>query len=87
MAMCLDLIAAARAAAGLGECAAHLLGMAHQPWETLGRPQLGLPDWGAARERRETQARSAIGDGAYEAACQAGRTTRWETGSAYARNH
>ncbi|MEU6114557.1 NB-ARC domain-containing protein [Streptomyces sp. NPDC047117] len=87
VAMCLDVIAAATAAAGLGERAARLLGMAQQLWDTLGQPQLGLPDWVAARERCETQARTAIGDRSYEAAYQAGRAVPWEAGMAYARSH
>lgn len=87
VAMCLDVIAAATAAGGLGERAARLLGMAQQLWDTLGKPQLGLPEWVAARERCETQARLAVGDRAYEAAYEAGRTATWPTGVAYALNY
>ncbi|MEV0603315.1 regulator [Streptomyces sp. NPDC050315] len=84
MAMCLDVMAAATAGAGLGERAARLLGLAQQLWDTLGKPQLGLPDWVAARERCEQQIRQAIGDHAYEAAYEAGRAATWDAGMAYA---
>ncbi|MGY0492539.1 ATP-binding protein [Streptomyces sp. WG-D5] len=86
VAMCLDLIAAATAAAGRGERAARLLGLAQQLWDTLGRPQLGLPAWVAARERSEEQARAAIGDHLYETAYEKGRAATWDAGMAYALN-
>ncbi|MCF3120168.1 hypothetical protein IPZ68_10705 [Streptomyces arenae] len=84
VAMCLDLIAAAAAAAGPGERAARLLGLAQQLWDTLGRPQLGLPEWVAVRERSEQQARAAIGDRRFEAAFEAGHAATWDAGMAYA---
>ncbi|MGP3776384.1 ATP-binding protein [Streptomyces sp. SDT5-1] len=84
VAMCLDLLAAATAAAGLGERAARLLGLAQQLWDTLGRPQLGMPAWVAARELSEKQARAAIGNHLYETAYETGRAATWDAGMTYA---
>ncbi|MFC6064143.1 ATP-binding protein [Streptomyces ochraceiscleroticus] len=86
VAMCLDVIAAATAAAGLGERAAHLLGLAQQLWDTLGKPQLGVAEWVAARERCEKQVRMVIGEHAYEAAYEAGRAATWDAGLTYTLN-
>ncbi|MFJ9721937.1 hypothetical protein ACIRP3_04225 [Streptomyces sp. NPDC101209] len=84
--MCLDVIAAA-AVAGHAERGARLLGLAQQQWNTLGQPQLGLPEWVAERERCEREARGAIGPGAYETAYDEGRALAWDTGIAYALGH
>ncbi|WP_055703053.1 MULTISPECIES: ATP-binding protein [Streptomyces] len=84
VAMCLDLIAAATAVADPGERAARLLGLAQQLWDTLGQPQLGLPEWVAVRERSEKQTRAAIGDHRYEAAYEAGHAATWDAGMTYA---
>ncbi|MFJ9119548.1 ATP-binding protein [Streptomyces sp. NPDC102394] len=86
-AMCLDVIAAAAVAAGHAERGARLLGLAQQQWNTLGQPQLGLPEWVAEREKCEREARGAIGPGAYETAYEEGRALAWDMGIAYALGH
>jgi non-specific serine/threonine protein kinase len=72
MALTLDLLATAAVAAGKADRAARLLGIAHQVWHTFGLPQFGAPDFVAARDRCEQQARRALGDQAYQAAFHAG---------------
>jgi predicted ATPase len=69
MALVLDALAQALAAQGEGEQAARVLGTCEQAWRaTFGRSQFGSPELVAARQACEEQARSAIGDEAYERA-------------------
>ncbi|MER6693487.1 hypothetical protein [Streptomyces minutiscleroticus] len=79
-----DLLASVTADSGHGERAARLLGTAQQIWDTLGRPQMGMPHLIAARTDCERQAREAIGDAAYEAAYRTGLQTSIDDGLAHA---
>ncbi|WP_052422748.1 ATP-binding protein [Nonomuraea candida] len=82
IALALDVLACAAAAAGQGEPAARLLGLAQQVWETIGRAQIGIREWVSAREESERLARAAIGDRAFQAAFRAGYETALDTGIA-----
>ncbi|HEX6678252.1 MAG TPA: AAA family ATPase [Actinomycetes bacterium] len=84
VAMAVDLLACTAGAAGQGERAARLLGLAHQVWDTQGLQQAGVPQWIAARQTCEQQAREAIGDQAYQAAFEAGREGDLDAGISYA---
>ncbi|WP_371619256.1 NB-ARC domain-containing protein [Streptomyces sp. NBC_00454] len=64
----LDLLAAARAAAGDGAGAARAYGTGHAYWQAVGHPQRGTPELASVREEFERTARGALGDQAYEAA-------------------
>ncbi|MFH8887896.1 ATP-binding protein [Streptomyces sp. NPDC017949] len=68
----LDLLAAARAAAGDEAGAAHAYGAGHAYWQAVGHPQRGTPELGPVRAEFERTARGALGDQAYEAAFQEG---------------
>ncbi|WP_424210683.1 ATP-binding protein [Streptomyces sp. BI20] len=68
----LDLLAAARAAAGDGEGGARAYGAGHAYWQAVGHPQRGTPELKGVRDRFEETARGALGDEAYEAAFQEG---------------
>ncbi|MFF4318055.1 ATP-binding protein [Streptomyces sp. NPDC001568] len=68
----LDLLAAARAAAGDEAGAAHAYGAGHAYWQAVGHPQRGTPELGPVRAEFERTARSALGDQAYEAAFEEG---------------
>ncbi|MCX4671164.1 hypothetical protein OG453_31520 [Streptomyces sp. NBC_01381] len=78
----LDLKASAIAAAGRGKRAAHLLGTGQQIWQTLGRPQMGMPQLVAARMATELRIRHHIGDTAYQTEYRAALETDTETGIA-----
>ncbi|WP_196942721.1 hypothetical protein [Streptomyces sclerotialus] len=80
--MCLDVLAQAAATDGQVEHAAHLLGLAQQVWDTLGRPQTGIPAWTAAREACEQHTRQALGGHAYRLAFHTGYETDLDTGIA-----
>ncbi len=84
VAMAVDLLACTAGAAGQGDRAARLLGLAHQVWDTQGLQQAGVPQWVAARQACEQQAREAIGDQAYQAAFEAGRGGDLDAGISYA---
>ncbi|MGW0811443.1 ATP-binding protein [Nonomuraea sp. NPDC002799] len=84
IALALDVLACAAAAAAQGAHAALLLGLAQQVWDTVGRAQIGIRAWVAAREACEEQARDAIGDEAFLAAFSAGYDTGLETGIVHA---
>ncbi|WP_328302793.1 NB-ARC domain-containing protein [Streptomyces sp. NBC_00435] len=64
----LDLLAAARAAAGDGAGAARAYGAGHAYWQAVGHPQRGTPELASVREEFERTARGSLGDQAYEAA-------------------
>ncbi|TYB58397.1 LuxR family transcriptional regulator [Nonomuraea sp. PA05] len=72
VAIVLDLLGRIAVAMNEGERAACLLGVAQQVWNRIGRPQIGIPTWVAARRECEVQARRLVGDPAYERAYQAG---------------
>ncbi|WP_327169415.1 ATP-binding protein [Streptomyces subrutilus] len=68
----LDLLAAARGAAGEEEAAVRAYGTAHAYWQSVGHPQRGTPELAPVRERFERGARDVLGDLAYEEAFRAG---------------
>ncbi|MER7397624.1 NB-ARC domain-containing protein [Streptomyces sp. NPDC000151] len=76
----LDVLAVATGAAGQGEAAARLLGLAQHVWDTLGLPQAGVPEWVAARRSCEQQARDSLGEAAYDTAFRTGYATDLSTG-------
>ncbi len=84
IALVVDALAWAAGAAGQGERAARLLGLAHQVWDTHGPQQAGIPQFVAARQACERQAREAIGDQGYEVAFRWGSEADLETGISYA---
>ncbi|MFD3441733.1 ATP-binding protein [Streptomyces sp. NPDC058685] len=74
IALGLDVLAAAIAAAGDGELAGLVYGTGQSFWRTVGHPQRGTPDLRAVREECERTARANAGDEAYESAYQRGLT-------------
>ncbi|NEB75632.1 LuxR family transcriptional regulator [Streptomyces sp. SID14478] len=82
--MCLEALAQCAIAGGEAERAAHLLGLAHQLWDTLGRPQVGIPTWVAAHEDCVGRTRAALGEAAYDHAFRAGHGTDLDAGIAQA---
>ncbi|POX36529.1 LuxR family transcriptional regulator [Streptomyces sp. Ru73] len=80
--MALDVLAQAGAALGHSRHAARLLGLALQVWDTLGRPQAGVPALITARRACERQVRAALGDRPYETAFRAGYHADLDTGIA-----
>ncbi|MEU6389746.1 NB-ARC domain-containing protein [Streptomyces sp. NPDC046939] len=82
--MCLEAIAQCAIADGRAERAARLLGLAHQLWDTLGRPQVGIPSWVAAHEECVGRTRAALGEAAYDHAFTTGYRTDLDAGIAEA---
>ncbi|MET9499068.1 NB-ARC domain-containing protein [Streptomyces sp. NPDC006552] len=82
--MCLEAIAQCAIADGQAERAARLLGLAHQLWDALGRPQVGIPTWVAAHEECVGRTRAALGAPAYDRAFHAGYRTDLDAGIAEA---
>ncbi|MFD4633766.1 hypothetical protein ACFVYR_31935 [Streptomyces sp. NPDC058284] len=76
MAVALDVLAAASAAAADARRTAHLLGLAQQMRDTLGAPQIGVSEWIATRRSCEEQARRALGDDVYTIVFHNGYRTR-----------
>ncbi|MET9664814.1 NB-ARC domain-containing protein [Streptomyces sp. NPDC006475] len=74
IALGLDVLAAAIAAAGDGELAGLVYGTGQSFWRTVGHPQRGTPELRAVREECERTARAEAGDAAYESAYQRGLT-------------
>ncbi|WP_433573175.1 ATP-binding protein [Streptomyces sp. CA-251247] len=74
IALGLDVLAAAIAAAGDGELAGLVYGTGQSCWRTVGHPQRGTPELRAVREECERTARAEAGDVAYESAYQRGLT-------------
>ncbi|MFJ2178104.1 ATP-binding protein [Streptomyces sp. NPDC087851] len=72
IALGLDLLAAAVAAQGDGERAAHAYGTGQAFWRMVGHPQRGTPELAQVREECERQARAAAGHPAYENAFHRG---------------
>ncbi|MGW2341667.1 ATP-binding protein [Streptomyces sp. NPDC001661] len=84
--MALEALARAATATGRRRDAAWLLGLAAQLWQTLGRPQAAIPAVVAAQKVCERQTREALGEDAYRAAFDAGRTVDLHKGIAQALN-
>ncbi|MEV0093797.1 NB-ARC domain-containing protein [Streptomyces sp. NPDC050738] len=82
--MCLETLALCATAVGEPERAARLLGLAQQLWDSLGRPQIGIPTWVAAHEDCVSRTRTALGDLAYDRAFRAGHSTSLDEGIAQA---
>ncbi|MFJ2115609.1 ATP-binding protein [Streptomyces sp. NPDC087850] len=72
IALGLDLLAAAVAAQGDGERAAHAYGTSQAFWRMVGHPQRGTPELAAVREECERRAREAAGNPEYEEAFHRG---------------
>ncbi|HZB33233.1 MAG TPA: NB-ARC domain-containing protein [Streptosporangiaceae bacterium] len=84
IAISLDILAPATLAVGHSRHAAYLLGLAKQVWDTIGRPQAGVPGLVAARQACERQSRATLGDGAYQTVYQTGYFADLATGIAHA---
>ncbi|MFI1015947.1 ATP-binding protein [Streptomyces sp. NPDC020965] len=80
VALGLDVLAAAVAAAGDGEHAGLVYGTGQAFWSTVGHPQRGTPELGAVREQCERAARADVGDQVYEAAFTRGVNADLEAG-------
>ncbi|WP_329179407.1 ATP-binding protein [Streptomyces sp. NBC_01477] len=74
IALGLDLLAAAMAAAGRPEQAAAVYGTGEAYWRSVGHPQRGAPELQPVRERCERTVRAALGDAGYTAAYARGAT-------------
>ncbi|WP_327291361.1 ATP-binding protein [Streptomyces sp. NBC_01198] len=74
IALGLDLLAAAMAAAGRPEQAAAVYGTGAAYWRSVGHPQRGAPELQPVRERCEQTVRAALGDAGYTAAYARGAT-------------
>ncbi|MGW5732158.1 MULTISPECIES: ATP-binding protein [Streptomyces] len=83
-ALALESLARSATATGRYRDAAWLLGLAAQLWETLGRPQAGIPPMVVAHQVCERRTREALGEDAYRRAFDAGHTTDPESGIAHA---
>ncbi|MEU5879207.1 LuxR family transcriptional regulator [Spirillospora sp. NPDC047279] len=83
-ALALDMLGPAALALGRHRQAAHLFGLAQRVWDTIGRSQVGITAWVAARRAGEDQARRALGEAAYRIAYRTGYDTDVETGIAQA---
>ncbi|MDX3849524.1 regulator [Streptomyces sp. AK02-01A] len=84
IALGLDLMAAAFAAQGDGERAAHAYGTGQAYWRMVGHPQRGTPELAPVRAECERQARAAAGNLAYEDAFHRGLVDDGESGLARA---
>ena len=84
IALVVDALAWAAGAAGEGERAARLLGLAHQVWDTHGPQQANIPQFVAARQACERQAREAIGDQGFEVAFRWGSESDLDAGISFA---
>ncbi|MFE4061215.1 ATP-binding protein [Streptomyces sp. NPDC059096] len=80
IALGLDLLAAAVAAQGDGERAAHAYGTGQAFWRMVGHPQRGTPELAQVREECERQARAAAGNPAYENAFHRGLVDDGQSG-------
>ncbi|WP_052869717.1 ATP-binding protein [Streptomyces niger] len=81
--LALESLARSATATGRSRHAAWLLGLATQLWETLGRPQAGIPPMVAAHQVCERQTREALGEDAYQRAFEAGCAIDLDTGIAH----
>ncbi|MEO3975014.1 regulator [Streptomyces sp. CAU 1734] len=80
IALGLDVLAAAVAAAGDGERAGLVYGTGQAFWSTVGHPQRGTPELAGVREQCERAARDGVGDAVYEAAFRRGAGLDLDTG-------
>lgn len=80
IALGLDALAAAIAAAGDGERVGQVYGTGQAFWSTVGHPQRGTPELRAVREACERQAREAAGDAVYERAYREGASYSLDAG-------
>ena len=79
-----DMLAWSAGAIDQPERAARLLGLAQQVWDTVGVPNMGVPEMLATREACRQQVRQALGAQAFQTAYQIGYTTDIGIGIAYA---
>jgi hypothetical protein len=84
IALGLDLLAAALAAADRAEQAASVYGTGGAYWRSVGHPQRGAPELQPIRERCERTARAALGDDRYAAAYARGAAAHGPTALAAA---
>ncbi|BBA98953.1 putative regulator [Actinacidiphila reveromycinica] len=84
IALGLDLLAAALAAAGRFEQAASVYGTGGAYWRSVGHPQRGAPELQPVRDRCERSARAALGDEGYAAAYARGAAAHGPTALAAA---
>ncbi|MFD5115299.1 ATP-binding protein [Streptomyces sp. NPDC058391] len=84
IALGLDLLAAAIAAQGDGERAAHAYGTGQAYWRMVGHPQRGTPELAPVRAECERRARAAAGNLAYDDAFHRGLVDDGESGLARA---
>jgi len=84
IALNLDLLAASAGAGGQPDRAARLLGAAERVWRDFGLPGMGLSAFAAARRVTEQEARTRLGEHAFEKAYSAGRTLDTDEAVAYA---
>ncbi|MFE0425773.1 ATP-binding protein [Streptomyces sp. NPDC058953] len=80
IALGLDALAAAIAAAGDGERVGQVYGTGQAFWSTVGHPQRGTPELRAVREACERTAREAAGDAVYERAYREGASYSLDAG-------
>ncbi|MCL7378960.1 regulator, partial [Streptomyces sp. 35G-GA-8] len=80
IALGLDLLAAAIAAQGDGERAAHAYGTGQAFWRMVGHPQRGTPELAPVRAECERQARAAAGNPVYDEAFHRGLVDDGESG-------
>ncbi|MDI3418221.1 ATP-binding protein [Streptomyces luteolus] len=89
IALGLDMLSAAFAAAGDGEGSALAYGTGDRFWQVVGHPQRGTPEVAPLRDEGERTARALLGDQAYDDAFQEGAHAdpasmlRWAVGSGY----
>ncbi|MCF3124371.1 LuxR family transcriptional regulator [Streptomyces arenae] len=84
--MALEALARSAAGSGRSRDAAWLLGVAAQLWETLGRPQAGVPAVVTAHQVCERETREALGEDVYQRAFDTGYATNLDTGIAQVLN-
>ncbi|MFD2421881.1 LuxR C-terminal-related transcriptional regulator [Amycolatopsis pigmentata] len=84
IASCIDTLALAAASSGDAERVARLLGAAEERWKPIGRPLTSMDFLLERRARAQAEARAALGDQAFEAACQHGRHLTADEAVAYA---
>ncbi|WP_329366589.1 regulator [Streptomyces sp. NBC_00669] len=84
IALGLDLLAAALAAAGRAEQAASVYGTGGAYWRSVGHPQRGAPELQPIRDRCERTARAALGDDGYAVAYTRGAAAHGPTALAAA---
>ena len=79
-----DMLAWSAGAIDQSERAARLLGVAQQVWDTVGVPNMGIPEMLATREACRQRVRQALGAQAFETEYRIGYTSDIDIGIAYA---